>query len=64
MMIVTKISPSYIQANSSHVENFKAPQHAGHEPEELLAIFVPFDGVERGVSQAIVTVQGGGLTQH
>ena len=39
------------------MENLEGPGHAGHESEELPAILVPFDGVERGVSQAVLTAQ-------
>ena len=39
------------------MENLKGPGQAGHESEELLAVLVPFDGVERGVAQVVITAE-------
>ena len=44
-----------IQVYTANVENLKGPRHAGHESEELLSVLVPFDGVERGVAQVVMT---------
>ena len=50
--------------HAPHTEHLYLVVHAGHEPEELLAVFVPFDGVQPGLLQIIMTSQAGRLTQY
>ena len=54
---------TYIHIDSSHSEHLNLVVHAGHEPEELLAILVPLDAVQLAHLQVIVADQGGRLTQ-
>ena len=54
---------SYVDIDSLHWEDLHLVLHGGHEPEELLAIFVPVDWVQPGLLQVKVTTQPGGLAE-
>ena len=49
--------------HAPHIEHLYLVVHAGHEPEELLAVLVPLDGVEPGSLQVVVTAQAGAGAQ-
>ena len=49
--------------HAPHTEHLYLVVHAGHEPEELLAVLVPLDGVELGALQVVVTAQAGARAQ-
>ena len=49
---------THVHGDSSHVEHFQGPGQARHEPEELLAVFVPLDRVEGEVGPVILAGEG------
>ena len=54
---------SYVYIDSLHWEDLHLVLHGGHEPEELLAVFVPVHGVQARLLQVKVTAQPGRLTK-
>ena len=54
---------THLNADAPHTEHLYLVVHAGHEPEELLAVLVPLDRVELGALEVVVTAQTGARAQ-
>ena len=54
---------AHLHVDAPHTEHLYLVVHAGHEPEELLAVLVPLDGVELGALEVVVTAQTGARAQ-
>ena len=49
----------HVHTDALHSEHLHLVLQGGHEPEELLPVLVPLDGVQSGLLQVVVTTQQG-----